>query len=136
MPICTKCRQGQPIGNFHRKGEGAYRRRCKACRKVDDRKRWFADVERNRARNRVALIRRRYGLTTEEHEALFQQHGNRCAVCGSPDDLHVDHCHVSGKIRGILCGGCNRAIGGLQDDPSLLLRAAAYLLGKTLDPVS
>jgi hypothetical protein len=60
----------------------------------------------------------------------------RCVLCGavpSPDGvkaaarLHIDHDHTSGKVRSLLCNGCNRGLGYLQDDPDLLRRAADYI---------
>lgn len=50
-----------------------------------------------------------------------------CMVCHSVDRLCIDHDHASGKVRGILCGKCNIAIGLFKDDPELMARAAAYL---------
>jgi hypothetical protein len=61
--------------------------------------------------------------------------GGGCAICGrTPDDapgrwsrLNIDHDHKTGKVRGVLCHGCNSGIGHLQDDPALLRRAAEYV---------
>lgn len=52
-----------------------------------------------------------------------------CAACGRQDDLHIDHCHDTGKIRGFLCGNCNRALGLLGDDILVIGRLAAYAGG-------
>jgi hypothetical protein len=65
---------------------------------------------------------------------LLQKHGDKCAICraenqsnGRRTRLAVDHCHTTGRIRGLLCHRCNTALGLLQDSPELLGRAAAYL---------
>lgn len=50
-----------------------------------------------------------------------------CKICGESRKLHVDHCHKTGKFRGILCHKCNRALGFFKDDPALLRRAADYI---------
>jgi hypothetical protein len=55
------------------------------------------------------------------------QQGNACALCGQGKPEHVDHDHVSGRVRGILCFGCNRALGYVADDPIRLHRLADYL---------
>lgn len=76
---------------------------------------------------------RRYGLTLEDYvQKLAEQHG-RCALCGcEPDttrrhDFAVDHCHATGRIRGLLCRRCNVGLGHFEDSPELLANAIAYL---------
>ena len=62
-----------------------------------------------------------------------------CEICGHADSenrqgrglLHLDHDHTTGKIRGMLCSNCNRAVGLMDDDPIHLIKAAAYLLRKS-----
>jgi hypothetical protein len=72
---------------------------------------------------------REYGITLAQRDELAAVQNGVCAICGGSDgeDLHVDHCHASGAVRGLLCGPCNRALGLMQDDPARLLAAAAYL---------
>jgi hypothetical protein len=77
---------------------------------------------------------RKYGLTPDQYAAMLAGQQGRCAVCGKlgPTDwsgsFPVDHDHETGAMRGILCAGCNTAIGLMGDDPDRLLAAAAYLL--------
>lgn len=56
---------------------------------------------------------------------------NKCVICTadftSPKDMHTDHCHTTGKVRGILCQGCNQGIGNFKENPEALRRAADYL---------
>jgi hypothetical protein len=75
-------------------------------------------------------IWKRYRLTKSDYMELFAaQHGG-CAICGREQQrLHVDHDHDTGKIRGLLCGSCNRGIGLLRHNPTILNRAAMYLDG-------
>jgi|GEM_PF-2876356 len=74
-----------------------------------------------------------YGLTPEDYEELLASQGNACAICqtkepgGKRKVFSVDHCHESGKIRGLLCAGCNLGLGKFKDDPELLCSAIAYL---------
>ena len=78
---------------------------------------------------------RRYGLTRDDFWKLLEKQGGVCAICGTSEPgkgrtrMCVDHCHRTGKVRGLLCGSCNRSIGQLGDDPDILQRAADYLLG-------
>lgn len=77
-------------------------------------------------------VRRIYGLTPADFAALLEKQGGVCAICGGPPNgpgrrLHVDHCHTSKAVRGLLCAKCNTAVGLLDDDPDRLDKAAAYL---------
>jgi hypothetical protein len=84
---------------------------------------------------RRSKLRRCYGMTQEEYDKLLFLQGNKCAICGKKHrdksiksgNLHIDHCHKRGIIRGLLCNHCNSAIGFLNDDPVLLRKAADYL---------
>ncbi len=74
--------------------------------------------------------KRLYGLSKEALKAVLEHQRSRCAICSRPvDDLtgHVDHCHATRRVRGILCRGCNVGVGHLGDDPARLRAAAAYL---------
>lgn len=82
------------------------------------------------------LLRRRYGLTLEQYQEMLARQGGRCAICGSPPDptgvkaasrLHVDHDHVTGANRELLCGRCNQGVGFFRDDPAILRAAAEYI---------
>jgi 5-methylcytosine-specific restriction endonuclease McrA len=78
---------------------------------------------------RKSDLKRLYGLSLEDHQALLDRQGGACALCldtftSAP---HVDHCHKTGKVRGLLCSNCNTALGLMQDSPELMLRAAAYV---------
>ncbi len=74
-----------------------------------------------------------YGITAEDYDARVAAQGGGCAICGDDGStsrgglLHVDHCHGSGAVRGLLCESCNLALGKFKDDPALLRRAAEYL---------
>ena len=71
----------------------------------------------------------RYGLTLAEYRALQARQGNVCAICRKPARvLCIDHCHVTGRVRGLLCPKCNSVLGFCDDDPRLLCAALAYLL--------
>lgn len=76
-----------------------------------------------------------YRLRPEQVYALWEHHNRACAVCtrallapGTSTLTHIDHCHTSGRIRGILCSSCNLMLGHAKDNPETLARAAAYLL--------
>lgn len=72
---------------------------------------------------------RKHGLAIEDVRAMRHAQGDRCAICEEMTQLQVDHDHESGRVRGMLCGSCNRGIGLLKDDPNALRRAARYIAG-------
>lgn len=80
---------------------------------------------------RAIRWRHYYGITKEQHAALMAQQYDLCAGCHRPLDGgrndHVDHCHRTMRVRGILCLGCNTALGGAADNPETLERLAHYL---------
>ena len=81
---------------------------------------------------RDGIIRRQYGITLAEYDQMLRDQDNKCAICGNEDEvegrrLAIDHCHDSGKVRGLLCGKCNRGIGLFYDNKELLEKAISYL---------
>lgn len=75
---------------------------------------------------------RDYGLTLDAYRGLLEAQHGVCAICGQVDTtakqiLSVDHCHDTGKVRGLLCHHCNVGLGHFRNDPALLSRAAEYL---------
>src|SRR5260221_4426091 len=123
--LCSDC--GQPL---HEPSKLL----CPACREAALVKRTAYKRAHHAATydNRVAHdrhLRRTYGITLAEYDALLAAQGGVCAVCGRDGKggrLAVDHDHTSRKLRALLCHNCNRAIGLFQDNPDLLDRAAAY----------
>ncbi len=83
-----------------------------------------------------ALVRacqlRRYGLTVGDYQAMFDLQAGLCAICQAPEgarnrSLAVDHCHSTGKVRALLCSGCNAMLGMAKENILTLLAAIAYL---------
>lgn len=77
-------------------------------------------------------LRRMFGITKADYDAMHAAQGGGCAVCGSErghrnSALAVDHCHDSGKVRGLLCSHCNQGLGHAKDDPERLRGMASYL---------
>jgi hypothetical protein len=119
-----------------------YRSYCRSCR-VEEQKRWrLANPEiatlrnrdyyrRNPKSQRPRHLRRRYDIEIAEYKALAEAQGNACAICRTVAEdtwnMQVDHCHVTGKVRGLLCHKCNKGIGLLGDDPTRVAAALRYL---------
>src|SRR5690606_5587543 len=83
--------------------------------------------------NKRASLLREYGITLDDYFAMLERQGGVCAICHQEcqtrNSLAVDHCHETGRVRGLLCNRCNRALGLLRDDPEVIRRAASYLVG-------
>ena len=75
-------------------------------------------------------IYRRYGLSEKQHKELLDDKNNQCQICGVNEDLVVDHCHETKKVRGVLCKKCNIGIGNLNDSEQLIYKALMYLKDK------
>lgn len=77
-------------------------------------------------------LKRRYGLTMDQYRAILTTQDHCCAICKRHENeiilaLHVDHNHITGKVRGMLCSSCNQALGLLKDNPELCRLSAIYL---------
>jgi hypothetical protein len=78
---------------------------------------------------------RRYNLTEAQYQSMVEAQGGKCAICSKVPNgvglngkkLHIDHCHITNKVRGLLCRECNHAIGALGDSADGVRRALTYL---------
>jgi hypothetical protein len=161
MKPCRKCGVVKPLEDFYRMAtmRDGHRHDCKACNLEAKRQRYLADPafvkarvkrwqqenpERLNAyrrarrmepevkeRERAGHLKRKYGMTIEQYDAMLLAQGGGCFICGRPprDDssLHVDHDHSTGKVRGILCFCCNNALADFREDTDLLRKAIGYL---------
>lgn len=84
--------------------------------------------ENNREWDNLTYSLHRYGITLDQYHAAFERQEEGCAIC---EDLYsplvIDHSHITGRFRGLLCQACNSGIGALRDDPNLFSRAAVYV---------
>lgn len=88
------------------------------------------DKEKRKPAQKNAVLKNKYGITLEDYKCMFEAQDGVCAICEESEEgrlLAVDHCHETNKVRGLLCGSCNRALGLFKDDPILLSRAKEYV---------
>lgn len=89
--------------------------------------------KRNSEKSRGYDLQRTYGISLTEYNQLLDNQNGVCAICKQTEsvsrytNLAVDHCHATGKVRGLLCATCNRALGMFRDDRSILQNAIDYL---------
>lgn len=148
---CTKCGQSKKLSLFVPKYGKAKRLQknrftswCKKCHSKDGVARIMIKKldplyrENRRLYARKRRFARRYGITIGDYQTLFAKQGNACAVCrtkkntidgcyGTEKQFPVDHDHNTGKIRGVLCDRCNRALGLLKDDIDVVKSLVSYL---------
>jgi len=102
--------------------------RCKPCHRKRCSEYWHSKTRLEKQSTRVRAM---YGIEPDEYIAMYNAQNGRCAICGKKPTtkrgLHVDHCHTTGKVRGLLCHGCNVGLGSLGEDPDILSRAIDYL---------
>lgn len=109
------------------------RRNAQYCSAICAQRARVADGRITPELRRMRRLLADYGITAEQYEAMLAAQGDGCAICGDDGStsrgglLHVDHCHRSGAVRGLLCESCNLALGKFKDDSALLRRAAEYL---------
>lgn len=121
-----------PLTSFYPAKRGLMGRAadCRECQASSKRTRYVADPSVRR-RKQSAALKHKYGITLDQRDALRRSQGNACGICREPltggQAEHIDHCHDTGRVRGVLCSRCNMGIGLLKDDPAILLRAVAYL---------
>lgn len=100
-------------------------------RSLENYYKWKSDPEK-KLKWRENQLKVKYGITIEEWDEMYTRQEHKCAICSTDVPvgnglLHVDHCHKSGKIRGLLCHHCNVALGSFKDDIDILRKAIKYL---------
>ena len=103
---------------------------CIACRKLRSKQYNAIHKKEMKEYNRF----HRYGITIQQELDMLKAQGNKCAICGAPltnlTEACIDHNHKTGEVRGILCRFCNIVLGHYNDNPGILIKAAAYLRNK------
>lgn len=152
---CSGCNNTKELIEFHidKSEKDGHRFQCKICRnskqrkyakdnpgiiktrnkeKKDSRKAYYQS-DRGIESSRRSHLKRKYNMTLEDYNKLSEQQAGRCKICNKEESskknkfLCVDHNHSTGKIRGLLCNTCNRALGLFQDDITILYNAFIYL---------
>ncbi|MEK9770510.1 MAG: endonuclease VII domain-containing protein [Betaproteobacteria bacterium] len=134
MPVkhCNRCDTTLPFSEFHIRKSGVRKGKlysdCKKCHNEVSR---AARLKNPRYQPNWEL-QKKYGITLEQKEAMAVAQEFKCKICGTHQDdvwgsLHVDHCHITGKVRGLLCVNCNQGVGKFKDDQELLKKAIDYL---------
>lgn len=135
---CNKCVRVKHISEFFKDSgiSDGHATICKQCKtesslswRESNRDQYNATQRAYSHKHYQRLRLNRYKLTVEDHKKMLKEQDSKCAMCNKTPDgirpLAVDHCHETGKVRGLLCYGCNRLM-VLVDNPELLAKAQAY----------
>ena len=111
----------------------SYHGLCASCSSKKS-KQWAIDNPNEWERSRrKSHLKKKYGITIEDYDKIVASQNEVCAICIGPliDSRgfrpHIDHCHKTGVVRGVLCGDCNKALGMFKDDKERILNAYKYL---------
>lgn len=152
---CSRCKKEKEVKEFHKSKKDILNRKpaCKECIKIDSKEYYLNNIRKIKQRvshynkkypEKHKILRtnnhlqKRYGLNLKEYKILLKYQNSVCAICKQKETrkdshsnnvtkLSIDHCHKSGKVRGILCNKCNNGLGRFKDDIKLLKSAIDYL---------
>ncbi len=135
--VCKKCGIEKEHSEYsHKRAKGrkpSLQPRCKSCA-AEDTKLWRDSQSLDRLKD--LYLQRTYGITLQWYQDTLALQNNSCPLCNTSFTFHgelnadspvVDHCHTTGKVRGIICNECNRGLGYFHDNPMALRKAALYL---------
>lgn len=135
--LCTSCRDSSNASHRRLRRELATQNRCRECRAPathgvhcarcaeQNRERASRYYRANLTIQRIKARAQRFGLTVEQVTQLLDR--GACDICGGTERLHIDHCHATNTVRGLLCDHCNNMLGRAKDRPDILRRGAEYL---------
>ena len=145
IKICNKCKEEKPLSEFYKMKTGKFgvKGRCKICEKEIDRIWRKNNIERERERSKKYnksnpdkvknnQLKRNYNITLKEYNEMFEHQEGKCFICNIHQSefkklLSVDHNHETGKVRGLLCDGCNSILGRANDNITILENAIKYI---------
>lgn len=140
MKHCNKCNQDKELSEFYKnkKSKDLHTAYCKKCSIAITKKWQQYNSHKMRTANKkwraanpdkqLAIDIKRYNLTVDQYRQMVMNQNGKCAICcKSQLRLHIDHCHKTGKVRGLLCNTCNRVLGIFEDSLDRFQSAVNYL---------
>jgi hypothetical protein len=137
MKPCSKCGLRKSLDQFNKKSDAkdGHRNECRVCQKQDANLRYLRDPKRHKEKTRLnqrAYTAKKFGLLPQDLALMYEEQDYQCAICGVTEEEHgkyfaIDHCHSTGKVRGLLCMSCNTGLGNFRDRSDLLMLAIQYL---------
>lgn len=132
MKTCSKCKVSKTIDLFHiDKRTGKSRSYCKQCQSNLNKNWRKNNQEKVKIQNRKDQLKYKlkniYNLKEKDLQKMINIADGKCMICNRKTFLHIDHCHSTGKVRGLLCKNCNLGIGLFKDNPEILKSCIEYL---------
>lgn len=140
---CSKCQKlkGKSLFPLNKATKSGLANECKSCKNKRGKLRCSEKRQTEYLKNKDKILEQQriktYGINNEQLDYMRKEQNYRCRICKIHEEqssgkglLHIDHCHETGKIRGLLCSKCNIGLGQFNDDPNLLIIAQLYLLGE------
>jgi len=137
---CITCNEIKDFSFYHKNPsmKKGISNECKKCshKRLQEARAKTDYKERFKVYNRRSCLKSRYGIDDKDFDKMVKNQNNRCLICNEEPkkekafqtwNLHVDHCHKTGKVRGLLCHLCNRGIGLFRERHDLLLKAFEYV---------
>lgn len=139
-PACRKAKDREYYQNDKQKWKDREKKaRAEDLEKIRKKNRESASRHRTNPHNTIdeRRLKKKFGITLDQFHAMIDHQDNKCAICGNGPvgrarkggavRLHIDHCHATGKVRGLLCYKCNTGLGVFEDNPKYLAEAIRYL---------
>ena len=134
MKTCSRCKEHKPVTEFYKRASAhdGMRSECKDCACAATRAQQHAKPPRAAAKIKCSWLKYRYGLSPGQYTSMMTSQNACCAICGRHQSvlkkaLSVDHNHITGRVRGLLCQGCNATLGYIGDSPERAFKLAEYL---------
>ena len=150
MKVCKSCGIEKPLSKYHlaqkagyvgkdgyTRTTDVYKAHCKECYKKQQLEKYHElpiETKRHRRRKRdpeyhkAYKLKTLYGLTTEQFSAMIVEQNSVCKICSCHlDKPQIDHCHTTGKVRGLLCRSCNTSLGLLKENTNTLHSMIQYI---------
>jgi len=134
--LCNTCGTNKPLTEYYStKGtKDGLRGECKCCNKAATKARRQGPKRKQILDKQIdSQMKRLYGIGLDDYNKMLEDQGGKCAICNTSEPGHggnrfcIDHCHTTGKVRGLLCMPCNVSIGHLKDNVQLLEKALNYV---------
>jgi hypothetical protein len=141
---CSKCGLDKEKEFFRKRPslKRGYQSWCKDCERLANKSRYIPKPKKgvvkkdNKLPEKIRQLKIRYNLSYEEYLGMYNKQNGKCLICekekvlGTKKGLYVDHCHTTGKVRGLLCSACNTTIGHIENNHSSLLKNIESYLTK------